>query len=145
MTPWYEQWNQRGFTCPPPPPPPPPQSQWDQIISFSWDIWEKWDKISKANPPPLFYTNEPPLSKNPGSAPDHTKFIVSLKVVEPISIQRANQWITFSQTWISSWPKTGKLRRGPINIRPITDISTYIEYYIVSCMAFSHLDLDLCL
>ena len=25
-------------------------SQWDQIISFSWDIEEKWDKISKANP-----------------------------------------------------------------------------------------------
>ena len=59
------------------PPPRPPflisyeneiiWSQWDQIISFSWDIQEKWDKISKANPHTFIHMN--PLSRNPGSTP----------------------------------------------------------------------------
>ena len=40
-------------------------SQWDQIISFSWDIEEKWDIVSKANPHTFMYMN--PLSRNPGS------------------------------------------------------------------------------
>ena len=43
-------------------------SQRDQIISFSWDIEETQDKISKANPHTVIHTN--PLSRNPGSAPD---------------------------------------------------------------------------
>ena len=42
-------------------------SQWDQIISFSWDILEKWGKVSKANPHPFIHMN--PLSRNPGSTP----------------------------------------------------------------------------
>ena len=42
-------------------------SQWDQTISFSWDIQKKWDKISKAKP--HTYVHMYPLSRNPWSAP----------------------------------------------------------------------------
>ena len=55
----------------PPLPPPPLRFQisyeneiiWskDQIISFPWDIYDKWDKISKANPHHFIHMN--PLSR----------------------------------------------------------------------------------
>ena len=38
------------------------------MISFSWDIQEKLDKISKANPHTCIHMN--PLFRNPGSAPE---------------------------------------------------------------------------
>ena len=45
---------------------PAAYSQWDQIISFSWNILEKWDKICKAKSHTFIHMN--PLSRNPGSA-----------------------------------------------------------------------------
>ena len=42
-------------------------SQRDQIIPFSWDTYEKCDKISKANPNTFIHIIF--LSRNPGSAP----------------------------------------------------------------------------
>ena len=42
-------------------------SQCIQIISLSWDIAEKCDKISKANPQIFIHSN--PLLTNSGSAP----------------------------------------------------------------------------
>ena len=79
---WRIQRGFRGFTQTPLPAPSFEisyrneiiWSQWDQVISFSWDIQEKWDKISKAKPPPLLYTSHSfihinPFSRNSGSTP----------------------------------------------------------------------------
>ena len=38
-------------------------SHWDQIISFSWDIQEKWDQISKANPHTIIQYIRTPFPK----------------------------------------------------------------------------------
>ena len=82
----------------------------DQIISISWDVLEKWDKISKAKPPHI-YTYEPPFRKSWICPCSHRNILMYSKVRKRAKIRN-----TYNQAPHLTQDTNGKVTSSQQNI-----------------------------